>query len=110
MPQLLDMGTLIAPFAQNVPAFTAANAIREAARTFFGAVPVLREWVELETELGDYRYELYPVEPDTEIAQILCVKRDDFDHLDHRNDFAQTNLHGTPNRYTTAADRDWETG
>jgi hypothetical protein len=105
MPQLLDLVTLVAPFAPNVPAFTAANAIREAARTFYGAVPALTEFVEVETEVGVMDYDIYSSYVDTEVTAILGVERSPFDKLTYVSDVGRVQSDGKPYRYTTLRTR-----
>lgn len=105
MRQLLDMVTLVAPFVPNVPAFTAANAIKEAARTFYGTVPALREIVEIDVEPGQAKCDIYPTMIDAEISHIHGVKRSDFDELQYVGSLGVVETTGIPSRYTTQGKR-----
>lgn len=94
-----SLSTLVAPYVPNVPAFTAANAIREAARDFFRHVFAFQQEIEISVIDGEAKY---PIEPDdnfVEVVSILSVKRSDSDILTHLSRDEHSQSKGRPRGY-----------
>ncbi len=105
MPQLLDMVTLVAPFAPNVPAFTAANAIRDAARHFFKETFAYQMEVELDAEPGVKKYPLDLFCSDVEIVSTLEIKKANGKPLNHLPKEPEQDVEGSPIGYLGSFDR-----
>lgn len=105
MPQLLDMVTLVAPFTPNVPAFTAAGAIREAARHFFKETFAYQLELEVEVEPGVSKYPIDLFCTDVEIVSTLSLKNEDGKPLSHLPKEPEREVEGTPTGYIGSFDR-----
>lgn len=95
-----DMVTLVAPYAPNVPAFTAGNAIKDAARHFFRVVHAMQEEVSINVIAVQPEYDITPSDSETEVVAILGVKRSDTDLLRFVQSDRHANYEGEPREYT----------
>ena len=97
--------TLVAPYTPNVPAFTAANAIREAARDFFRHVFAYQREIEICVIEGEAKYKIEPYDAHTEVVSILEVKRSDSDVLTQMTKGNRDTYSGKPSHYIGTFDR-----
>ncbi len=100
-----SLSTLVAPYTPNVPAFTAANAIREAARDFLRHVFACQREVSVCVTAGEAKCEVYSDDFDTEIVSILEVKRGDSDVLVQMSADNRDTYKGKPSHYIGKFDR-----
>ncbi|MGE6418039.1 hypothetical protein ACQKDY_09945 [Alteromonas macleodii] len=100
-----SLSTLVAPYAPNVPAFTAANAIREAARDFLRHVFAYQREVEVYVYEEESKYEIDLCNDDIEIVSILEVKRSESDVLTQMKKDIRDTCIGRPSHYIGTFDR-----
>ena len=100
-----SLTTLVAPYAPNVPAFTAANAIREAARDFLRHVFACQREVSVCVTAGEAKCEVYADDFDTEVVSILEIKRSDSDVLIQMPSDNRDTVSGKPTHYIGKFDR-----
>jgi hypothetical protein len=100
-----SLSTLVAPYAPNVPAFTAANAIREAARDFLRHVFACQREVSVCVTAGEAKCEVYADDFDTEIVSILEIKRSESDVLIQMPSEVRDAFSGKPTHYIGKFDR-----
>ena len=100
-----SLSTLVAPYTPNVPAFTAANAIREAARDFLRHVFAYQREIEICVIEGEAKYKIEPYDAHTEVVSILEVKRSDSDVLTQMQKENRDTYSGKPSHYIGTFDR-----
>lgn len=100
-----SLTTLVAPYTPNVPAFTAATAIREATRDFLRHVFAYQMEIEISVEAGEAKYKIEPYDVNTEVVSILEVRRSDSDVL-IQSQYDPRNTHsGKPSHFIGTFDR-----
>lgn len=100
-----SLTTLVAPYTPNIPAFTAANAIRESARDFFRHVFAYQQEIELCVTAGESVYDIDGYDQFVEVVSILEVKRGENDVLTQAQQYDKKTGTGTPRYYIGRTNR-----
>ena len=102
MANFSDLLTLVAPFAQGVPVFTAERALREAARQYFREVPLYQVEDQIGLMPGVAVYDIDEPDYDCEVIGVDSIKRDAYTPLNEMAGMPSTKRSGKPNGYFVA--------
>lgn len=105
MALFTDLVILVAPFASNVPDFTAGNAIRESARQFFREAWGMQQEVPINVVAGTNVYAVPTADANTEVVALLGIKRSEYDQLNQLQQDAPVKITGKPTGYLGEFDR-----